>query len=79
MIVINGVKVTVDTELKYARNPKRVGFKAHARYEAYSECQTLGQYLTLMGHLSLESYSKPDLRYDHDKGHLEFVSIDDKS
>lgn len=73
-LVVNGVKVTDDTKLEYVSNPKRAGFKAHARYEEYSFAQTLAEYLDM----SDPKYAKADLAYDHSKGHLQFVdSVDE--
>ena len=72
MILVNGIKVDSETELNYSSNPKRVGFKAHARYEEYEDCQTLFQYL----YVADPKYAKADLRYDQEHGHLEIVSDD---
>jgi len=71
-LVINGIKVEDDTKLVYKSNPKRKGFMAYDRYEVYSFAQTLAEYLDM----SESKYAKADLRFDNEKGYLEFVLSD---
>lgn len=71
-VVINGVKADIATAIEFAANPKRVGKKAHARYEEYMTCTTLGEYLQTAD----PKYAKADLRYDHEHGYLTFVEDD---
>ena len=66
IIMINAWKVDETTKVEYVTNPKRAGFKAHARYEEYQRCTTIGEYLELC----TDKYSRPDLRYDEDHGYL---------
>jgi len=70
--LVNAVKVGDDDTLKFKPNPKRPGFKAHARYEAYQNATTLEEYLKL----NEGKYARPDLRYDEEHGHLEIYNAD---
>ena len=71
--VVNGVKIDSSTELKFKPNPKRPGFKAHARYEQYQTATTLEEYLDLAD----PKYAKADLRYDMEHGHIEVVESEE--
>ena len=68
-LVINGVKLTSDTKLKYRANPKRPNSRAWERYEAYQKATTLAEYLDLND----AKYAKADLRHDQMKGFFEIV------
>jgi len=65
-ILINGTKVDETTVFEYKANPKRPGFKAHARYAIYEAATSLEEY----NELNVGKYGKPDLRYDEEHGHL---------
>lgn len=65
-IVSSGVKIDDESILEYAPNPKRPGFKAHARYEEYQLATTLAEYLDIAD----PKVAKADLAYDIEKGHL---------
>ncbi len=71
-IQINGTNVETTHTLTYKANPKRPGFKAHARYEAYSKAETVGEYLELAD----KKYAKADLRYDEENGYIEIHDQD---
>jgi len=65
---INGTNVSNNCRIEMAPNPKRAGSKAHARYSAYAESHTVGEYLENGG-------LKADLRYDADKGFLTLLDV----
>lgn len=69
-LVINGVKMTDQTKIKYRSNPKRVNSQAWARYEQYQSAETVGQYLKLNDN----KFAKADLRHDLSK---EFLTIEE--
>ena len=71
-LVINAHKVDTETPIRFKTNPKRPGFKAHARYEIYSAAETIGEYLEL----AEKKYAKADLRYDEEHGHLQILDAD---
>lgn len=67
-ILINGVKLEKDMVMSYVDNPKRSGFKAHARYELYKNAASIEEYMEICeGDIK---YAKPDLRYDEEHGYL---------
>ena len=72
---INGEKLTSDTELAFAPNPKRPNSKAHSRYEEYQDSHTLGEYLETAD----KKYAFADLRYDMNKGFLKLIVDHDES
>ncbi len=65
-ILINGFKIEDDMKIEFVSNPKRKGFKSFERYEKYQTSTTLNEYFEL----NEKRYSKPDLRYDEEKGYL---------
>jgi len=65
-VSVNGYKVDENVVLEYVPNPKRPGFKAHARYEEYKECKSIAEYMAICAN----KYGRPDLRYDEEHGHL---------
>lgn len=67
-ILINAVKVTSDMTIEYVANPKRAGFKAHARYANYMAATTVDEYMELTA--DEPKYARPDLRYDEEHGYL---------
>lgn len=69
-VYVNGYVIDGDTVLEYAANPKRIGFKAHARYEQYQEATTLDQYMSICADWPA---AKPDLKYDESKGYLKLI------
>lgn len=73
--VINGVKIGDETEFVFTANPKRPGFKAHARYTVYGEAKNLKEYLdSFDGQEGMEKkYALADLRYDVEHGHLKLL------
>ncbi len=73
-ILINGVKVEKDMVLSYVNNPKRAGFKAHARYELYKSAESIEEYMEICE--DNIKYAKPDLRYDEEHGYLLIHSAD---
>ena len=75
-VLINAVKVDETTVFEYVSNPKRAGFKAHARYERYQAATTLEEYNEIMSSDEDKKYAKPDLRYDEDNGHLKLYNTD---
>ena len=64
--LIGARKVTGETVIVYAANPKRKGSKAHARYEEYQVASTIASALEL-------GATKADLKYDAEHQFLEFV------
>lgn len=75
--LINSTKVEDDHTIAFAPNPKRPGFKAHARYEVYSAATTLVEYHELLTEAGIEKkYARPDLRYDEEHGHLKIFDAD---
>lgn len=75
--LINSYKITDDMTIEFTPNPKRPGFKAHARYEIYSTATTLAEYYELLSEAEVEKkYSRPDLRYDEEHGHLKIFDVD---
>jgi len=66
VVDVNGYRVDENVVMEYVTNPKRPGFKAHARYAAYSSCTTIAEYMELCA----DKYGRPDLRYDEEHGHL---------
>lgn len=75
-ILINAVKVDETTVFEYKTNPKRAGFKAHARYERYQHATTLAEYNEIMSSDADKKYAKPDLRYDEEHGHLKLYDAE---
>lgn len=75
-ILINAVKVDETTRFEYVPNPKRAGFKAHARYERYQKAETLDEYNEIMSSDADKKYAKPDLRYDEEHGHLKLYNAE---
>ena len=67
-LVINGVKVTDQTKIKYVTNPKRPNSRAWERYEKYQTAKTIAEYLKLND----GKFAKADLRHDLGK---EFLTI----
>lgn len=72
-VVINAVKIDETTTLEYATNPKRPGFKAHARYEQYSAATSIKEYFELCDE---PKYARADLRYDEEHGHLKLIDAE---
>ena len=68
-IVVNGVKLSDESRLAYVANPKQEGSKAHARYEAYQGCTTVGEYFAANSDVRV---AKADLRWDHARGFVKF-------
>lgn len=71
-ILINATKVTDENTLEFVPNPKRQGFKAHARYEEYMSATTVSEYFELAD----KKYARADLRYDEEHGHLKVFNSD---
>lgn len=69
-ILINGHKVNEETTLEFVPNPKRPGFKAHARYAAYQEATTIEEFFKIAEEGGFRKYATADLRYDEEHGHL---------
>ncbi len=73
-IIVNAVKITDDCSIEFISNPKRPGFKAHARYENYMVATTIAEYMELCeGEIK---YAKPDLRYDEEHGYLKVMNAE---
>lgn len=70
--VINGTKLEEGYTIEYVTNPKRPGFKAHARYELYCGATTLEEYLETAD----KKFAKADLRYDEEHGYLKIFDED---
>ena len=75
-IIINGVMVDESTQFEYVANPKKVGSKAHARYEEYQYSESLDQYKEIQMTHDEGRCANPDLKYDHAKGFLTFTDCD---
>lgn len=61
------LEITEATRIKVVtENPKRKGSQAHSRFAKYMRAKTVGEYLKLGG-------TPADLRYDTNKGFVEFV------
>ena len=67
--VIGPNKVTSETKIKYAANPKRKNSAAWARYEQYQTAKTFAEYQKL----NQDKQSIPDLKHDFSKGFVEFI------
>ena len=75
---INGFNYDDIATIEYAANPKRPGFKAHARYEIYSAASTVEEYFEIYSTSDKleKKYARPDLRYDEEHGHLKLFDAD---
>lgn len=73
---INGHSYDDITTIEYAPNPKRPGFKAHARYEVYSTATTIEEYFEIYSEKLEKKYAAPDLRYDEEHGHLKLLDAE---
>ena len=65
-VVLKAKKVTSDSELAFKPNPKREGSNAHGRYSAYESATNLEEYFEL----AEKKFSRADLRFDWEHGHL---------
>ena len=72
IILVNSVKVDETMKMEYISNPKRIGFKAHARYEEYMSCESIEEYMEMCD----VRYARPDLRYDEEHGFLRIYDAD---
>ena len=70
--LINGTVFEDDTQIAFIPNPKRVGCKAHARYETYQHCKTWETYKETND----KAYVKADARWDFNKGFLKIVGVE---
>ena len=70
--LINAHKVDGSVRFKYAANPKKKHGKAYARYEAYSACTSIEEYLNM----AESKYAMADLRYDEAHGFLKLYRED---
>ena len=73
--LINNVKIDENTRFEYVTNPKRVGFKAHARYANYQSATNIEEYTELTE--TEAKYASPDLRYDEEHGFLKLFDAED--
>ena len=76
-IIINSVKVDDTMTIEFVSNPKRPGFKAHARYELYGVATTIAEFFEIVNENELlKKYGRADLRYDEEHGHLKIFNED---
>lgn len=71
--LINSVKIDENTRFEYKTNPKRQGFKAHARYEAYQTATNIEEYKEICEDIG-STCGNADLKYDEEKGFLALYS-----
>lgn len=67
--LVSGTKVTADTPVSYAANPKRPNSAAWERYEHYQSASTFGEYLEL----NEGKFAMADARHDLGKGFLKIA------
>lgn len=73
-IIINGVMVDERTRLEYISNPKKVGSMAYDRYEEYQYALNIDEYREVQSKHNEGKSANPDLKYDHGRGFLKFIS-----
>lgn len=76
-MLINATKVDDTTRFEYVSNPKRPGFKAHARYEAYQSSTSLVEYRATCEEIGSKAINA-DLRYDEEHGFLKLYNDEDE-
>lgn len=75
--LINAVKIDENTRFEFKPNPKRSGFKAHARYEAYQKATNLQEYLDINEEIDSKA-GNADLKYDEEHGFLALYALNDE-
>ena len=76
-IVVNSIKIDSNTRFEFVPNPKRANSMAHKRYELYSHTTNLDEYEKFTKENEhCKKYSRADLRYDVEHGHLKLFDAD---